>query len=105
MPDLEAGTRYHAEVSILKQDFSHIPEMVANGTAGTDPDAWVSFQFNDKVLDVRASDINVSNEFVTFDLVFDGVAGEDSFTIMSHGTNDAAQGLLIDSIQVHEWII
>jgi hypothetical protein len=105
MPDLEAGRTYHAEVSILKQDFSNIPEMVANGTAGTDPDAWVSFQFNDKVLDVHASDIHVSNEFVTFDLVFDGVAGEDSFTIMSHGTNDAAQGLLIDTIQVHDWLL
>ena len=105
MPDLVAGKQYHAEVSILKQDYSNIPEMVANGTAGTDPDAWVSFQFNDKVLDVHASDIHVSNEFVTFDLVFDGVAGEDSFTIMSHGTNDAAQGLLIDTIQVHDWIM
>jgi len=105
MPDLVEGKQYHAEVSILKQDYSNIPEMVANGTSGTDPDAWVSFQFNDKVLDVHASDIHVSNEFVTFDLVFDGVAGEDSFTIMSHGTNDAAQGLLIDTIQVHDWIM
>jgi hypothetical protein len=105
MPDLVEGKQYHAEVSILKQDFSDIPEMVANGTAGTDPDAWVSFQFNDKVLNVHASDIDVSNEFVTFDLVFDGVAGEDSFTIMSHGTNDAAQGLLIDTIQVHDWLL
>ena len=45
---LVAGQEYHVEVSILKQDYSDIPEMVANGTAGTDSDAWVSFQFNGK---------------------------------------------------------
>ena len=32
-----------------------------------------------------------------------GVAGEDGFTIQSHGTNDAWQGLIIDTIQVHDW--
>jgi hypothetical protein len=105
MPDLVAGKEYHVEVSILKQDFSGIPEMVANGTAGTDPDAWVSFQFNGTELKVAASDIHVGNEFVTFDKVFQGVEGEDSFVIQSHGTNDHAQGLLIDSITIHDWIV
>ena len=92
---------YRAQVSILKQDFSDfsdIPEMVANGTAGTDPDAWVAFQFNGTTLNVHASDIQDANEFVTFDAYFEGIAGEDGFTIMSHGTHDAYQGLLIDSI-------
>ena len=105
MPDLVAGKTYHAEVSILKQDYSDNPALVAAGTEGTDPDAWVSFQFNDTVLNVHASDIHVGNEFVTFDTTFQGIAGEDSFTIMSHGTHDDAQGLLIDTIQVHEWVI
>ena len=54
---------------------------------------------------MRASDIDVGNEFVKFDLVFEGVEGEDGFSIMSHGTSDDAQGLLIDSIQIHDWII
>ena len=72
---------------------------------GTDPDAWVQFNFNSETLTVRASDIDVNNEFVTFDLMFDGVEGEDGFSIMSHGTNDDAQGLLIDSIQIHEWVV
>ena len=48
------------------------------------------------MLDVRASDIDVDNEFVTFDVVFEGVEGEDHFSIMSHGTGDDNQGLLID---------
>jgi hypothetical protein len=105
MPDLEAGKQYHAEVSILKQNFSDNPALVAEGHDGTDPNAWVAFQFNNKTLEVRASDIHVDNEFVHFDLVFDGIAGEDSFTIMSHGTNGDPQGLLIDSIQIHDWIV
>jgi hypothetical protein len=105
MPDLEAGKLYHAEVSILKQDYSDNPAYVANGTAGTDPGAWVAFQFNDKVLEVHASDIHVGNEFVTFDAVFTGREGEDDFTIMSHGTADHSQGLLIDHIQIHDWIV
>ena len=57
------------------------------------------------MLTVRASDIQISNEFVKFDLVFEGIEGEDGFSIMSHGTNDDSQGLLIDSIQIHDWII
>ena len=106
MPDLVAGQQYHAEVSILRQDFSGIPEMVAAGTDGTDPDAWVSFNFNGTTLDIHASDIRlVDNEFVTFDVMFAGVAGEDFFTIMSHGTSDDSQGLLIDSITIHDWIV
>jgi len=105
MPDLEAGKTYHAEVSILKQDYSSNPAMVAAGTEGTDPDAWVQFQFNDTVLNVHASDIHVGNEFVTFDTTFLGRAGEDDFQIQSHGTHDDSQGLLIDHIQIHEWLI
>lgn len=108
MPDLDAGKDYHVEVTILKQDYSDIPEMVANGTAGTDPDAWVSFQFNGQALNVHATDVKFdghNNEFVKFDMVFQGIEGEDSFVIQSHGSNDSAQGLLIDSIQVHDWIV
>ena len=105
MPDLVAGKEYHAEVTILKQDYTNMPDMVAAGTDGTDPDAWVSFNFNGTVMDVHASQIDVSNEFVTFDFNFKGIEGEDGFTIMSHGTHDDSQGLIIDQIQVHEWII
>jgi hypothetical protein len=105
MPDLVDGRMYHAEVSILKQDYHNDPAMVAAGTDGTDPDAWVQFNFNNETLTVRASDIDVGNEFVKFDLVFKGVEGEDSFSIMSHGTDDDAQGLLIDTIQVYDWLI
>ncbi len=79
--------------------------MIEAGTEGTDPDAWVEFNFNDKMLKVNASDIDVANEFVKFDMVFEGIEGEDGFTIMSHGTNDDAQGLLIDSIAIHDWIV
>ena len=79
--------------------------MVEAGTDGTDPDAWVQFNFNNETLTVHASDIDVGNEFVKFDLVFEGVEGEDGFSIMSHGTSDDPQGLLIDSIQIHDWII
>ena len=46
-----------------------------------------------------------NNEFVNFDMVFEGVEGEDSFTLMSHGTDDDYAGLLIDSIQIHDWIV
>ncbi|QIG49428.1 hypothetical protein G5V57_17915 [Nordella sp. HKS 07] len=105
MPDLVAGKQYHAEVMIARQDYSNDPAAVAAGHAGTDPNAWVEFRFNDKVLAVHASDIQPGNEFVKFDLVFDGVAGEDSFSIMSHGTNSNPQGLLIDSIQIHDWAV
>ena len=99
MPDLVAGKEYHAEVTILKQDYTHTREMIAAGTDGTDPDAWVSFKFNDTVLKVHANDTDFdghANEFVTFDVTFNGVDGEDSFSIMSHGTGDDNQGLLID---------
>src|SRR5262245_14488383 len=105
MPDLVEGKQYHAEVMIAKQDYSNDPALVASGHDGTDPNAWVEFRFNDKVLAVHASDIQPSNEFVKFDLVFDGVAGEDGFSIMSHGTDGDPQGLLIDSIQIHDWLI
>ncbi len=53
---------------------------------------------------VNASDIDVDNEFVKFDMVFKGVEGEDGFSIMSHGTSDDPQGLLIDSIKINEWV-
>ena len=105
MPDLVAGQTYHAEVSILRQDYSSDPAAVAVGWEGTDPDASVSFNFNGTVLNVHASQIDVGNEFVTFGIEFEGVAGEDHFSIMSHGTGDDNQGLLIDNIQINEWII
>ena len=38
-------------------------------------------------------------------MVFTGVEGEDTFVIQSHGTNDNAQGLLIDYIAIHDWIV
>ncbi len=104
MPDLVAGKEYHAEVMIAKQHFTD-PALIADGHEGTDPDAWVAFQFNNTTLNVHASDIHVDNEFVKFDVVFKGVEGEDGFTIMSHGTQDDPQGLLIDSIRVHDWIV
>ena len=104
MPDLVAGQQYHAEVSIQKQNYTGMPG-ADPAHLGTDPDAWVSFQFNNTVLNVHASDIHVDNEFVTFDAVFEGIAGEDSFTLMSHGTNANAQGLLIDNIAIHDWLI
>lgn len=65
-----------AEVMILKQDYSNDPAAVAAGHDGTEPNAWVEFKFNDSVLRVHASNIQPVNEFVKFDLVFDGVAGE-----------------------------
>lgn len=107
MPDLEAGKKYHATVSILKQDHSANPDLVAQGFDGTDQDAWVQFQFNDKVLTVKASDLklNPANNFVEYDVVFEGVEGEDGFSIMSHGTHDDPQGLIIDTIQIHDWVI
>ena len=73
MPDLETGHVYHAEVSILKQSY---PGQV-DGNIGTDPSAWVSFNFNGTLLDVHASDIHVDNKFVTFGIEFKGVEGED----------------------------
>ena len=105
MPDLVAGQQYHAEVRILRQDYSNVPAMVAAGTDGTDPDAWVAFKFNDKVLKVDVNDTAYghANEFVKFDVMFEGVEGEDGFSIMSHGTNDDNQGLLIDQIQIYDW--
>ncbi len=39
-----------------------------------------------------------------FDIVFTGIEGEDGFTIMSGGTSDDTQGLLIDSIKISEWV-
>ena len=105
MPDLEAGKTYNADVMILKQSFAGNAELEAAGHEGTDPDAWVSFQFNGKALEVKASDITVDNEFVHFNMQFEGIAGEDSFVIQSHGTHDDAQGLIIDQIQIHEWVI
>jgi hypothetical protein len=105
MPDLEAGHVYHAEVSILKQDYSGDQALVDAGWGGTDSDAWVSFNFNGTLLNVHASDIHVDNQFVTFGVEFKGVQGEDHFSIMSHGTADDNQGLLIDSIQIHDWIV
>ena len=109
MPDLVTGQEYHAEVTILKQDYSNTyRNAVAAGHEGTDPDAWVSFKFNDKMLTVHASDTDFDghdNEYVTFDVMFEGVEGEDSFSIMSHGTGDDNQGLLIDTIQIHDWIV
>ena len=79
--------------------------MIDAGTDGTDPDAWVSFNFNGT--DARGACQRhpslSDNEFVTFDMVFEGVEGEDFFTIMSHGTQDDNQGLLIDSITIHDW--
>jgi hypothetical protein len=101
MPDLQAGHTYHAEVSVLKQSY---PGQV-DGFIGTDADASVSFQFNDQILTVKAEDIHVVNDFVTFNINFAGRDGEDDFTIMSAGTPDTNQGLLIDHIQIHEWVI
>ena len=37
-------------------------------------------------------------------MTFEGIEGEDGFSIMSHGTNDDTQGLLIDSIKIHDWV-
>ena len=54
MPDLIAGEKYHATVSILRQDHSGNQELVDQGYGGTDPDAWVSFQFNNTTLNVHA---------------------------------------------------
>jgi hypothetical protein len=93
MPDLVSGKTYHAEFMVLSQDYSDIPEMVANGTEGTDPYAWVEFNFNGVTKQVHASDVEFvghHNEFMHFDMMFQGVAGEDSFTIQSHGTHDDA---------------
>ena len=103
MPDLVAGQNYHATVSILKQDYSNDQALVDAGWGGTDPDAWVSFQFNGTQLNVHASDIHVVNEFVQFETMFQGVDGEDGFVIQSHGTHDDNQGLIIDTIQIHQW--
>jgi hypothetical protein len=108
MPDLVEGKTYHAEVSILKQDYTHVAGMIEAGTEGTDPDAWVAFKFNDTVMEVHASDVRFTghnNEFLTFDATFQGIAGEDAFTIMSHGTHDDNQGLLVDHIQIHDWVV
>jgi hypothetical protein len=99
MPDLVAGQTYHAEIMVLRQEYLGQP------FPGTDPNASVDFNFNGTILNVKASDIGTANEFVKFDIYFDGKAGEDSFTIMSHGTDQNPQGLLIDSITVHDWII
>jgi len=99
MPDLVAGKDYYATVEILKQHFDDA-QLVAEGHDGTDPDAWVSFQFNGQSLNVRASDIHVVNQFVKFGIAFQGVEGEDNFVIQSHGTHDDPQGLLIDSISI-----
>ena len=74
MPDLEAGKLYHAEVSILKQDFSDNPEMVAAGpTAPIRTRGSRSVQRHDAG---RARQRHhVGNEFVTFDVVFDRRGG------------------------------
>ena len=88
--------------------YNHVPEAVAAGNEGTDPDAWVAFKFNDTVLEVHANNTAFdghANEYLTFDVTFKGVGGQDSFFIMSHGTANDNQGMLIDSITVHDWII
>jgi len=57
---------------------------------------------------VAANDIHFSghnNEFVHFETWFQGQDGEDTFVIQSHGTQDDPQGLLIDSITIHDWIV
>ena len=106
MPDLVAGKEYHAEVMILRQDYHNDPAAVAAGHDGTDPDAWVEFNFNGQKLIVNADDPRLANgnQYVKFDITFTGIDGEDGFTIMSGGTSDDPQGLLIDSIKISEWV-
>ena len=57
------------------------------------------------MLTVHANDTAIhghDNEYVTFDVPFEGVEGQDSVSIMSHGTGDDNQGLLIDPIQIYD---
>ena len=106
MPDLVTGKEYHAEVTILRQDYSNDPAAVAAGHGRYRPGCLgrVQLQRRDTESERRRSQFSGhDNEFLKFDITFKGIIGEDRFSIMSGGTSDDPQGLLIDYIKINEW--
>jgi hypothetical protein len=82
------------------------------GHPGTNTDASVDFLINAKeystpTLHIEASDPKLAqgNTFVVFDAIETGQEGQDTMLIQSHGEVDQYQGLIIDSIALHDWII
>jgi hypothetical protein len=96
IPDLEEGKSYHLKVSILKQDYPDMP-----ATPGTVDGAEVTLTLGDESFSIAKADITVgANTLQEFVFEVTGDAGDDYFSIQSHGTNNAWQGLLIDCITV-----
>jgi hypothetical protein len=96
-------------VSVAKQMFGD-GSGGSNGGANshTDPNASVDFYFNYELIGtVKASDLTTDNEFQDFHFIVhanDSMATDQIF-IQSHGTDTTAQGLAIDHIELHDWII
>jgi hypothetical protein len=86
--------------SVAKQDL---------GLAGhTDPNASVEFYFNYELVGtVKASELNDVNQFHEFSAIVhanDSMATDQLF-IKSSGTAEGYQGLAIDHIMLHDWLI
>jgi hypothetical protein len=102
-----------------KLSFSVSKQQLGDGTGGsnggenshTAEGAYVEFLWNYEVVaTVKASDLNDFNHFHEFEVSVFGKDGDanmehDQLMIRSGGTEFAAQGLAIDHVVLHDWII
>ena len=88
--------------------FSVAKQELGLGGGQTDPNATVEFYWNyELVKTVKASDLQDANNFHQFDVVVhaNDTLATDQLMIKSSGQETAFQGLAVDHIVLHDWII